>query len=168
MAKCPNCGSDNPDYAFYCGRCSAELKDSSGKPYVMPGPATPPPTARKVVPKIVEVEVPIKTINPVVGGMCVILAGLLAILQGAIAVVGESQIIDLIGTGTGWLMFYGVFFIVVGMGAVLLGSRAMSRNGYAGSLIGAILGIVGIGFGIGPFLAVGGLVLIALSREEFQ
>ena len=101
-------------------------------------------------------------------GLCVVLAGLLAILQGAIAVVGETQVIDLIGSGTGWLMFFGVFFIVVGMGAVLLGSRAMSRNGYAGSLIGAILGIVGIGFGIGPFLAVGGLVLIALSRKEFE
>jgi|GEM_PF-1897407 len=30
MAKCPKCGADNPDYAFFCGKCSADLRDSSG------------------------------------------------------------------------------------------------------------------------------------------
>ncbi|OGS43978.1 MAG: hypothetical protein A3K76_00625 [Euryarchaeota archaeon RBG_13_57_23] len=167
MAKCPNCGSDNPDYSFYCGRCSAELKDSSGKPYVEPKPATPPPP-RKVVPKLVAVKIATQTVNPVIGGVCVSLAGLLAFVQGAIALVGEVQILEFTGSRTGWLMFWGFFFIVVGMGAILLGSRAMRRVGYPGALIGAVLGIVGIGFGIGPFLAVAGLVLIALSREEFE
>jgi len=23
--KCPKCGADNPDYAFYCGKCASEL-----------------------------------------------------------------------------------------------------------------------------------------------
>ena len=31
MAKCPRCGADNPDYSFYCGKCSADLRDSSGR-----------------------------------------------------------------------------------------------------------------------------------------
>ncbi|OGS43729.1 MAG: hypothetical protein A3K76_04790 [Euryarchaeota archaeon RBG_13_57_23] len=26
MVKCKNCGSENPDYSVYCGRCAAELK----------------------------------------------------------------------------------------------------------------------------------------------
>ncbi len=29
--KCPKCGADNPDYAFFCGRCAADLKaDATG------------------------------------------------------------------------------------------------------------------------------------------
>ncbi|OGS56702.1 MAG: hypothetical protein A3K60_02430 [Euryarchaeota archaeon RBG_19FT_COMBO_56_21] len=121
-----------------------------------------------MVPRLVEVKIATRTVNPMIGGVCVILAGLLAVLQGALALVGEAQILDMTGSGNGWLTFWGVFFIVVGMGAILLGSRAISRTGYAGALIGAVLGIMGVGFGIGPFLALGGLVLIALSREEFQ
>ena len=31
MAKCPNCSADNPDYAFFCGKCSSELRDATGK-----------------------------------------------------------------------------------------------------------------------------------------
>jgi len=31
MAKCPKCGADNPDYAFFCGKCSSDLRDASGK-----------------------------------------------------------------------------------------------------------------------------------------
>jgi hypothetical protein len=24
--KCPNCGAENPDYVFYCGKCASEMK----------------------------------------------------------------------------------------------------------------------------------------------
>ncbi len=27
--KCPNCGADNSDQAFYCGRCAAALRDAN-------------------------------------------------------------------------------------------------------------------------------------------
>ncbi len=26
MVKCPNCGAENPDDAYYCGRCAVELR----------------------------------------------------------------------------------------------------------------------------------------------
>jgi uncharacterized membrane protein len=26
--KCPNCGAENPDYAFYCGKCSATIREA--------------------------------------------------------------------------------------------------------------------------------------------
>lgn len=25
VVKCPNCGAENPDYGYYCGRCAKEL-----------------------------------------------------------------------------------------------------------------------------------------------
>ena len=31
MARCPKCGADNPDYSFYCGKCSSGLRDAAGK-----------------------------------------------------------------------------------------------------------------------------------------
>ncbi len=166
MAKCPNCGAENPEYSFYCGRCSAELKDSSGQPYVTPRPAPSPPP-RRVTPRVVEVAVPLQTVNPVIGGVCVIAAGALAVLQGLVALLGEAVILEFSGVWTGWLTLYGVTFVVVGMGAILFGARAIRRMGYTGALIGAVLGIAGIGFGIGPFFALAGLILIALSRNEF-
>jgi hypothetical protein len=27
--KCSNCSAENPDYAFYCGKCATELRGSS-------------------------------------------------------------------------------------------------------------------------------------------
>jgi len=27
--KCPSCGAENPEYAFYCGKCAAEMKGGS-------------------------------------------------------------------------------------------------------------------------------------------
>jgi hypothetical protein len=37
--KCSSCGSENPDYAFYCGKCAAELKgDLTTKSAELHGP----------------------------------------------------------------------------------------------------------------------------------
>jgi len=166
MAKCPNCGSDNPEYSFYCGKCAAELKDSSGKPYVEPKRA-PPPLPKKVVPKVVEVMMPAQTVNPVIGGVCVIIAGALAMLQGGMMLIGEAFITVYAGELTGAVGLFGVGFLVVGLMSVLFGIWAVGRLGYTRSLLGAVLGILGMGFGIGPFFALAGLILIALSRNEF-
>jgi len=27
--KCPRCGAENPDYAFFCGRCAGDLKEAA-------------------------------------------------------------------------------------------------------------------------------------------
>jgi hypothetical protein len=32
--KCPNCGTENPDNAFYCGKCANELRASAAAPQV--------------------------------------------------------------------------------------------------------------------------------------
>ena len=166
MSICPNCGSENPDYAYFCGKCAAELKDRSGKPYVTPMSAEPPAAPVKEAPHP-EAKKRKETVNPVIGGACIMVAGFLAVLQGAILLVGESVTDYLVGEITLFAGLWGLGFIVTGLGALLLGLRALRRVGYEGALIGAVLGIVGMGFGIGPFLALGGLVLIALSREEF-
>jgi hypothetical protein len=33
--KCPNCGAENPDYAFYCGKCSATMKEAEQETQAM-------------------------------------------------------------------------------------------------------------------------------------
>jgi hypothetical protein len=30
--KCPKCGAENPDYAFFCGKCAADLKSEDWTP----------------------------------------------------------------------------------------------------------------------------------------
>lgn len=166
MPKCPNCGSDNPDYAFFCNKCSAELKDSAGKPFVTPN-QPPPPTPRKVVPKVVEVELPTRSVNPVAGGVCLVLSGILAVVQGG-SLVSGGTLEFLTGDDILSLEVWGGMFLVLGLATILLGLRTMRRIGYTGALVGVILGILGWGFGIGAVLALAGLVLIASSRREFS
>jgi uncharacterized protein YqgC (DUF456 family) len=167
MTICPNCGSENPEYAFYCGKCATELKDASGKPYVKRRPSKPPP-AQKEEPKIAELRKPVQTVNPAIGGICVIIAGALAAVQGGFLLLGEALATYVSGDVFLSAGFWGAGFIAVGLAAILLGLRAVNRISYTGALIGAVLGIVGMGLYIGPFLALAGLLLIALSREEFE
>lgn len=63
MARCPRCGADNPDYSFYCGNCSADLRDSSGKiiePTAKSAPAEEPKIVNEQTAEIKPVPVTVK------------------------------------------------------------------------------------------------------------
>lgn len=44
VIKCPNCGAENPDYGFYCGKCAHELPRALGASRHEPQPLSRPNT----------------------------------------------------------------------------------------------------------------------------
>ena len=62
----------------------------------------------------------------------------------------------------------GGVFVVFGIIAILGGIFAIQRKHFAIALVGAIFGLIGIGFVIGSVLGLIGLILIAVGRKEFD
>ncbi len=50
MVKCPNCGSENLDYSYYCGSCSKELPRTDAGWKGMPAQAPPPASGSRFCP----------------------------------------------------------------------------------------------------------------------
>ncbi|MBE0635248.1 zinc ribbon domain-containing protein [Candidatus Bipolaricaulota bacterium] len=103
--------------------------------------------------------------GPVIGGIFAILAGILALGQGLIYMAG-SAMIDLPGTGA-LCMCGGVDFIF-GIASVIGGALALKRVNYGIAILGAILGMLGLGLYIGFLFGLIALIFIAISREEFD
>jgi len=200
MVKCPSCGSENPTYVSFCGRCAASIPsylknaDEGAKP----------PQA----PVLESGSMPMKRCNwcgelnkwsanfctkcgrdphghaylegsdamdsrprsglPVAGGILSIFAGLAAIGMGLTYLFVESVVINLGGYETGSLCFCGGLCLVFGAAGVFGGVSAIQRKNFVFALVGSILGMLGIGFFIGGILGFIGLILIAVSKEEFE
>ncbi len=103
--------------------------------------------------------------GPVIGGIFAILAGVFALGQGLIYMAGSAMIV-LPGTGT--LCLCGGIDFVFGMVSVLGGVCALSRKKFGLAVLGAVLGMLGLGLIIGFIFGLIALILIAISREEFD
>lgn len=121
-----------------------------------------------------------RTSKPVVGGVLIIIAGILALAMGVMYIVLEpsdleswgyspvseadmslSEIADLLGT-------CGAIELVFGLIAIVGGVFAMMRRSFVLSIAGGIFGMIGIGFLFGGLLGLVGLILVAMSRSEFS
>lgn len=118
-----------------------------------------------------------KTVIPVIGGVLIILAGLMGLAFGGLFIaldvseldeygldeVGVTDMVDDILTACG------AIFIIVSIIVLLGGFFGVTRKHWGIAIVGGVLGIfVGLPMLIGSVLSLIGLILVAVSRKEFE
>lgn len=100
------------------------------------------------------------------GGVLAIIAGVLALGQGLLYSIIGSTFTVLPGSGS--LCLCGGVDALFGVLSILGGISALKRRSWALALFGAILGMLGFGLLIGALFGLIALILIAMSRNEFE
>ena len=103
-----------------------------------------------------------ETPMPTIGGILILIAGLIELAGGAILISGASFFIDF-GVGGAILAVCGAIVVILGVIALLGGIFAIQRKHFGLAILG---GILGLGGWFIPGLI--GLILVALSRDEFR
>lgn len=111
------------------------------------------------------------------GGALILVAGILAIGNGIAEMALSTMSPDSLGitlpegiTTSQFqelLAVVGIVAVVLGFISIMGGIFAFQKRRFAWAVAGGITGLFGIGFVIGAVLAVVGLILIALARDEF-
>jgi hypothetical protein len=140
-------------------------------PYQPPGygPQPPPgmPPGAPMIPRQ-------QTAKPLVAGILLIIVAIEAFAYGGILASG-AEIVGAMSDVPGaeevstLLLICGIIFIVFGILAIVGGISSITRKSWALALIGSILGLFTIGFYFtGSILSIISLILIAISKNEFQ
>lgn len=119
-----------------------------------------------------------KSSKPVIGGILILIAGLLALGMGALFLAFDSTDLEAWGydpSTSGMslsevddaLGVCGIVGLVLALVTILGGVFAIMRRGFALAILGGVCGIIGIGFGIGAIMSFIGLIIVAIAREEF-
>jgi len=117
-----------------------------------------------------------KSGTPVAGGVLVIIAGILALANGLLFLAFSTA--DLTGISLppevsledieSIVRVCGVIEVIFGFVAILGGIFAIQRKHFGLAILGSVLGMLGLGFTIGGLLGLIGLILVAVSRKEFE
>lgn len=153
MKKCNWCGELNKWSANFCTNCG---KDPHAQP-----------TSSDYLSDQVLVESRPRSGLPVAGGILTLVAGILDVAMGLAYLAAGSVALSL-GFDTGFTTCCGLLAVFFGVGAFIGGIFAIQRKHFLLALVGGIVGIIGVGFIIGAVLSLIGLVLIAVSRAEFE
>ncbi len=94
-----------------------------------------------------------------------ILAGLFAIGQGLLYIAGATMI-DVPGVGS--LCFCGGVDFVFGIASTIGGALALKRSNFGIAMLGAVLGMLGVGFIIGFLFGLIAVILLATSHNDFD
>jgi hypothetical protein len=153
--KCVTCGRDMPMDANVCPTCGHDYRQ----------PAMMAPVKHE------------KGIVSVVGGILILIAGIMGLAMGGIFLVIDVDDLDQLGVDvTGMLDFIedlltvcGAVFIILGLIAVLGGIFGVMRKHWGLAILGGVLGLFVIGpLFLGSILALIGLILVAVSRKDFE
>lgn len=104
--------------------------------------------------------------NLVIGGILAVIAGILALGQGLLYVAGASAISYVSGSGV--ICLCGAIDVMFGLGSIAGGVFALKREHYMLAVVGAAVGMLGLGLVIGFILGLIALVLIASAKSEFM
>lgn len=119
-----------------------------------------------------------KSSLPVIAGIMIIIAGLLAIGMGLLYLTMNAN--DLEGSGVtlppdvsledlqNVLSVCGTLALLFGVIAIIGGLFTIQRKHFALGIIGALFGMAGVGFLLGALLALIALILVAVSKQEFD
>ena len=118
--------------------------------------------------------------KPVIGGVLTIIAGLMALVMAVSFLLIAATDIERLDSSM-WsdteltpadleniLEICGAISIVFGAIAIVGGVIALTRKHFALAVVGAVFGFLGMGFIIGGVLGLVGLVMIILSKSEFE
>jgi hypothetical protein len=121
---------------------------------------------------------PPRTLKPMIGGVLIIIAALLALGMGAMAMIMDAQQVQDAGVDLpegmtaqdfqDLLNVCGAILLVFAVIAIIGGAFALGRKHFWLVVIGGVFGIFGIGMVIGAILSLIGLVLVAVSKDEFS
>lgn len=153
MKRCNWCGEQNKWSANFCTKCG---KDPHAQP-----------VSQDYISDTPVIVSPRRSGLPIAGGILSILAGLLGIAQGLLYLATESMALDLGLTGTEILCFCGALSLIFGLAGFAGGVFAVQRKSFGLALAGAILGMLSFGFVFGFVIGLIGVILIAISKEEF-
>jgi len=114
-----------------------------------------------------------KTMLPVAGGIMLIIAGIISISFWAFIAFLGGAVGSLVPIGggvlAGILLVCGIIGIVLSLITLLGGVMGFMRKMWGLALVGGILGLFTLGwYFLGSLLSLIGLILIAISRKEFQ
>lgn len=166
-ATCPSCRHEVPMGANVCPNCGYRLRTEGRKvPPVMPTIPTATVATRSGISKAF------------VGGIFVMISGLIGIVEGVwiASVAGElSANLErmLGGTFTGIESVFvacGVIWIIIGLVALIGGFFAFRKKHWGIAILGGVFALftLGIVFFEGSILGLIGLILIAISKDEFS
>lgn len=154
--KCVSCGREIPMDANVCQYCGHDYR-------VQAGPA---------VPKE-------KSALSLIGGILILIAGLMGLVMGGILLMAAGEVdtlgdwgVDVAGVGDmleDILTVCGIIFIVLGLIAVLGGFFGIQRKHWGIVILGGVLGLFVFGpYMLGSLLALIGLILVAISKKDFD
>ncbi len=154
--KCVSCGREIPMDANVCQYCGHDYR-------VQAGPA---------VPKE-------KSALSLIGGILILIAGLMGLVMGGILLMAAGEVdtlgdwgVDVAGVGDmleDILTVCGIIFIVLGLIAVLGGFFGIQRKHWGIVILGGVLGLFVLGpYMLGSLLALIGLILVAISKKDFD
>lgn len=121
-----------------------------------------------------------RTSKPIVAGVIILLAGLFALGQGMFLMMADNAYMEGIDLTAfedeGYsvdeirdlLTACGAIDILFGVIAIIGGAIAFTRKHYMLAMIGAVFAILGFGFVIGSIFGLIGIILLVMSKQEFE
>jgi len=134
--------------------------ESSGENMPPPQPQAPQPAQRSAL--------------PTAGGVLLLIAGIISLIFWIFVVIGfaaigaMSAVVPIAGFAGAIMIVCGVVEIIFSIIALLGGVMAIQRKMWGLALAGSILGLFTFGYFITSILSLVALILIALSKSEFQ
>ena len=118
-----------------------------------------------------------KTVIPVIGGVLILIAGIFGLFMGGILLAIDFDELDEWGVDVAGvtdmvediLTVCGTIWIILGLIAVIGGFFGVMRKHWGIAVVGGVMGLFVIGpMALGSILALVGLILVAVSRNEFE
>lgn len=118
-----------------------------------------------------------KTVIPVIGGVLILIAGIMGLAMGGILLAIDFDDLDEYGVdvaGVGdmvedILTVCGTIAIILGLIALIGGLFGVMRKHWGIAIVGGVLGLFVIGpMMLGSVFALIGLIMVAVSRKEFE
>lgn len=118
-----------------------------------------------------------KTVIPVVGGVMIFLAGIMGLAMGGILIAIDVDQLSDYGVDVAGitdmlediLTVCGAIWMIIGLIAVLGGIFGLLRKHWGLAILGGVMGLFVIGpWALGSLFALVGLILVAVSKKEFE
>lgn len=194
--RCPFCGADGQEYQLNCTKCGKDLPkerkiDRVSEAASQPTASTPTGATRACPicgrpmgiyasqcdycsrPEVdyenySESSYRSESELPVIGGVLILIAGVLGLVHGLLTLGAVSEIhalgYNVPGSVTCCAGLMCLFGLIAGFG----GYNAIKRESLAFAIVGGVFGILSIGFLIGALLSLIGIVIVAVSHDEFS
>lgn len=145
--NCPQCGTSNPEGASFCQSCGKRLSITLEYESFWG------PTRTQISSRLA------------LGGILAIFAGVLALADGSLYMIGVHFFGDPSGGG---YTLCGITKLSFGVLSIAGGELALYKTSWRLAFICSFLGILGLGFMVGALIGGIAMIIIAVSREELH